>query len=234
MFWPMKDRRTQIVEAATAVMRRQGYGDTSIDEVIRESGLCGKGHFYHYFKSKEELGYAVLKLQFETFTERGLVALRDPTHEPIERLTHFIDAVISAQGGCPAGTPCGALATEMASQHEGFRQLVDALFQRWADQIEATGGVLSFCRDLREPNRGDNLGWLGPREAAKRLSAVFLHHPDHHERLDQSERYVEVDTAGVEPQGSTSVERLLSLVMMGDLVAIYLAALNRAKHDRGT
>lgn len=133
----MKDRRTQIVEAATAVMRRQGFVDTSIDEVIRESGLCGKGHFYHYFKSKEELGYAVLKLQFETFTERGLVALRDPTHEPIERLTHFIDAVISAQGGCPAGTPCGALATEMASQHEGFRQLVDALFQRWADQIEA-------------------------------------------------------------------------------------------------
>ena len=50
---PMKDRRTQIVEAASAVMRRQGFGDTSIDEVIRESGLCGKGHFYHYFKSKE-------------------------------------------------------------------------------------------------------------------------------------------------------------------------------------
>ena len=53
------------MEAATAVMRRQGFGDTSINEVIREAGLCGKGHFYHYFKSKEELGYAVLKLQFE-------------------------------------------------------------------------------------------------------------------------------------------------------------------------
>jgi TetR/AcrR family transcriptional repressor of nem operon len=135
----MKDRRTQIVEAATAVMRRQGFGDTSIDEVIREAGLCGKGHFYHYFKSKEELGYAVLKLQFESFAETGLVALRDPTVEPIERLTRFIDAVISAQSpdACTFGTPFGALATEMASQHEGFRQLVDALFQRWADQIEA-------------------------------------------------------------------------------------------------
>jgi TetR/AcrR family transcriptional regulator, transcriptional repressor for nem operon len=118
-------------------MRRQGFGDTSIDEVIRESGLCGKGHFYHYFKSKEELGYAVLKLQFESFAERGLVALREPTVEPIERLTRFIDAVISAKDGCSGGTPCGALATEMAAQHEGFRQLVDALFQRWADQIEA-------------------------------------------------------------------------------------------------
>ena len=139
MFLPMKDRRTQIVEAATEVMRRQGYGDTSIDEVIRESGLCGKGHFYHYFKSKEELGYAVLKLQFEGFAERGLNALRDPTVEPIERLTRFIDGVISTQApdACGGGTPCGALATEMALQHDGFRQLVDSLFQRWTDQIEA-------------------------------------------------------------------------------------------------
>jgi len=119
-------------------MRRQGFGDTSIDEVIRESGLCGKGHFYHYFKSKEELGYAVLKLQFESFAESGLTALRDPTVEPIERLTRFIDAVITAQSpDCSSGTPCGELATEMASMHEGFRQLVDALFQRWTEQLEA-------------------------------------------------------------------------------------------------
>jgi TetR/AcrR family transcriptional regulator, transcriptional repressor for nem operon len=135
----MKDRRTQIVEAASAVMRRQGFGETSIDEVIRESGLCGKGHFYHYFKSKEELGYAVLKLQFDSFAERGLAALREPTAEPLDRLSHFIDAVVTRHSpdGCGAGTPCGALATEMASQHEGFRQLVDALFERWASQIEA-------------------------------------------------------------------------------------------------
>jgi TetR/AcrR family transcriptional repressor of nem operon len=120
-------------------MRRQGFGDTSIDEVIRESGLCGKGHFYHYFKSKEELGYAVLTLQFDSFAERGLAALRDPTKDPLDRLARFIDGVVGGHStdGCGAGTPCGALATEMAAQHEGFRQLVDALFERWADQIEA-------------------------------------------------------------------------------------------------
>lgn len=121
------------------VMRRQGFGDTSIDAVIREAGLCGKGHFYHYFKSKEELGYAVLKLQFESFAERGLAALRDPMIEPLDRLSRFFDAVIAGKSsaGCVSGTPCGALATEMAGQHEGFRVLVDALFERWAGQIEA-------------------------------------------------------------------------------------------------
>ena len=126
------------MEAAIAVMRRQGFADTSIDEVIRESGLCGKGHFYHYFKSKEELGYAVLKLQFESFAESGLKELRNPTVEPIERLTRFIDAVIAAHSpDCTSGTPCGELATEMASMHEGFRQAVDALFERWTEQLEA-------------------------------------------------------------------------------------------------
>jgi TetR/AcrR family transcriptional repressor of nem operon len=135
----MKDRRTQIIEAATAVMGRQGFQDTSIDEVIREARLCGKGHFYHYFKSKEELGYAVLAYQFERFAERGLALLRDPMLEPLDRLDRFIDAIVAGhlERGCTGGSPCGTLATEMADRHEGFRQTVDALFERWTAQLQA-------------------------------------------------------------------------------------------------
>ena len=121
-------------------MRRQGFGDTSIDEVIREAGLCGKGHFYHYFKSKEELGYAVLKLQFERFRRAGSggASRADGRADRATRALHRRrDLLAVCRTGAPRELPCGALATEMASQHEGFRQLVDALFQRWADQIEA-------------------------------------------------------------------------------------------------
>jgi len=31
------------------------------DDVIREAGLCGKAHFYHYFKSKHEAYAALLR-----------------------------------------------------------------------------------------------------------------------------------------------------------------------------
>src|SRR5437660_922874 len=89
----MRDRRAQIVDAAASLMNRQGYQQTSIDDVIREAGLCGKGHFYHYFKSKEELGYAVLKYQFDRFTERGLALLREPMVAPLERLYVFVDTI---------------------------------------------------------------------------------------------------------------------------------------------
>ena len=136
----MQDRRTQIVEAATAVMGRQGFQQTSVEDVIHEAGLCGKGHFYHYFKSKEELGYAVLLHQFEVFAETGLAVLRDPMLPPLARLDEFIDWIVEGQaerGCCEGVSPCGTLATEMAEQHEGFRKHVDALFERWTGQLQA-------------------------------------------------------------------------------------------------
>lgn len=122
-----------------AVMGSRGFQQTSVDDVIKEAGLCGKGHFYHYFKSKEELGYAVLRRQFENFAEDGLAVLRDPMVDPIERLDRFIDWVVESNSdcGCTAGGPCGALAAEMAEKHEGFRKHVDALFEGWTAQIQA-------------------------------------------------------------------------------------------------
>jgi TetR/AcrR family transcriptional regulator, transcriptional repressor for nem operon len=135
----MRDRRTHIIEAASAVMARQGYQQTSVDDVIKEAGLCGKAHFYHYFKSKEELGHAVLRHQFERFTERGLALLRDPMVEPLERLNLFIDTVVASQAerGCTGAGPCGMIAAEMVEMHEGFRQSVEVLFERWTAQLQA-------------------------------------------------------------------------------------------------
>ncbi|MDQ6827744.1 MAG: TetR/AcrR family transcriptional regulator [Gemmatimonadota bacterium] len=133
------NRKSEIVDVATTLIARSGYGQTSVEDVIREAGLGGKGHFYHYFKSKEELGQAVLSRQFERFVERGLTILRQPVIDPIERLNLFIDEIVTSHAarGCQGGGPCGAFATEMAEAHEAFRRTLDAVFERWAEQIQA-------------------------------------------------------------------------------------------------
>ncbi len=46
-----------------------GYNHTSLDDVLRESGV-GKGNFYYHFKSKEDLGYAILDRLVEALIER--------------------------------------------------------------------------------------------------------------------------------------------------------------------
>jgi len=152
----MGDRRTQIVDAATAVMTSRGFQQTSVDDVIREAGLCGKAHFYHYFKSKEELGYAVLRHQFESFADEGLGILRDPLVDPVVRLDRFFDWVVESGGDCDCSVmgPCGGLAAEMARQHEGFRQQVDAVFEGWTAQLQALlWEARSRLRSDSEPER---------------------------------------------------------------------------------
>ena len=135
----MTDRRSQIVDAAAHLISQRGYALTSVDDVIKESRLSGKSHFYHYFKSKEELGYAVLNRQFERFAERGLAILREPMIDPLERLVLFIDTLVALQvaRGCRVGSPFGSLAAEMADAHEGFRARIDVVFARWAAQIQS-------------------------------------------------------------------------------------------------
>src|SRR5260370_12385446 len=72
--------RDQILNAAARLMHVQGYQSTSLDDVLRESGV-GKGNFYYYFKSKEDLGYAIIDRITQAFVDRTLrpaVAQTDP------------------------------------------------------------------------------------------------------------------------------------------------------------
>ena len=135
----MSDRRTKILEAAATLIAERGFTSTSVDDVIKGAKLSGKSHFYHYFKSKDELGYEVLSRQFERFAERGLAVLREPLIDPLERLNLFIDAVVTlqAESGGRRGSPFGSLAAELADVHEGFRVRIEAVFERWASQIRS-------------------------------------------------------------------------------------------------
>jgi AcrR family transcriptional regulator len=53
-----KARRDEIVDASAKVFARQGYHATGIAELCTVNGL-GKGAFYHYIESKEELLAAI-------------------------------------------------------------------------------------------------------------------------------------------------------------------------------
>ncbi|MCP4539642.1 MAG: TetR/AcrR family transcriptional regulator [Chloroflexi bacterium] len=48
------ERRVQIIEAALICFTRKGYNNTTMDDIVTESGMS-KGSLYWYFKSKDEL-----------------------------------------------------------------------------------------------------------------------------------------------------------------------------------
>jgi glucose/mannose-6-phosphate isomerase len=102
---------------------------------------------------------------------------------------------------------------------------------RWKCQVNENAEVPAFWGELPEINHNEIVGW-GSAASVGRLSAVLLEDCDAHPRLARrGELTVELiadQAAGVhrvQSRGETAVERVLSLVLLGDLVSVYMAIL---------
>src|ERR1044071_5595813 len=92
-----KSTREALLKAATRLIHVQGYQNTSLDDVLRESGV-GKGNFYYHFKSKEDLGYAILDRIVALFIGRTLEpCFANPDDGPLTQISCFLDRILEAQ-----------------------------------------------------------------------------------------------------------------------------------------
>jgi AcrR family transcriptional regulator len=66
-----EERRAEIIEAALHCFTRQGYNNTTMDDIVAESGLS-KGTLYWYFDSKDDLFSAAMMSVFEDISEDAL------------------------------------------------------------------------------------------------------------------------------------------------------------------
>jgi glucose/mannose-6-phosphate isomerase len=102
---------------------------------------------------------------------------------------------------------------------------------RWKTQINENAKAPAFAAELPELDHNELVGWDGASEFGS-FSAVFLDDSDLHPRVRQR---VELTrgliasrggaTFRIESIGQTRLQRLVSLVLLGDLVSLYLAAL---------
>src|SRR5207248_6181416 len=104
-----RSTREAILQAATRLMHVRGYQNTSLDDVLSESG-AGKGNFYYHFRSKEDLGFAILDQLVSRFVERTLEPCFSDAEAPrLGQIVCFLDRVLEAQrrskcvGGCAMG-----------------------------------------------------------------------------------------------------------------------------------
>ena len=143
--------REAIMSAASRLMHLKGYKATSVDDVLRESGV-GKGNFYHYFRSKEDLGYAILDQVITSFVRDTLEpCFSDPAGQPLVQMRCFLDHLLQAQRvrNCVGGCPMGNLASELSDVHEGFRARLAQVFSAWQER---------FTQALHEARRQGEVG----------------------------------------------------------------------------
>jgi glucose/mannose-6-phosphate isomerase len=102
---------------------------------------------------------------------------------------------------------------------------------RWKTQINENAKLPAFAAELPEADHNEIVGWDGAPTLGSFLG-VFLEDTDQHprtrRRIELTSELIASRGAGtlmIESRGENPVARLLSLVLLGDLVSIYLAVL---------
>jgi glucose/mannose-6-phosphate isomerase len=111
--------------------------------------------------------------------------------------------------------------------------LTAAVAYRWKCQINENSKVPAFAHELPELDHNEIVGWSGA-PGLGRFSAVFLDdsdlHPRTRQRIALTRELVEplaAETFVVQTRGESRIERVISLVLLGDLVSLYLAVLRQ-------
>jgi glucose/mannose-6-phosphate isomerase len=109
--------------------------------------------------------------------------------------------------------------------------LTTPIAYRWKTQINENAEMPAYSVEFPELDHNEIVGW-GSAGQFGRFSAVFLDDDDTHprvkERMELTGRLIRpgaADVHRVSSRGRTTVERVFSLVLLGDLVSLYLAVL---------
>ena len=104
-----------------------------------------------------------------------------------------------------------------------------AAARRWRGQMNENAKLPAFFGDLPEAHHNEVVGWHHAEDA---LFAVVLETPEEHDRMsrrfDVTAEVLEAarfESLRVQGRGDNALARVMSLVLLGDLVSVYLAVL---------
>lgn len=131
------------------LMLRQGYTATTVDQVCGEAGLT-KGSFFHYFKSKEQIGEAAIDYfsccQRDTHSQGSFNQLKDPLERFLGMLDFFASKVNDPT--CPKACLVGNLAQELSNTNSELRSCCEASFDAWTRGLTA---LLTAAKEKHPP-----------------------------------------------------------------------------------
>jgi AcrR family transcriptional regulator len=106
------DKRERLMEAARSLIHRQGFNQTTLADIARESGVP-LGNVYYYFKTKDDIAAAVID-DYRQRIEAMLREVDESEPDPRKRLLYLVKRTSSAKDelathGCPIGSLCQEL-----------------------------------------------------------------------------------------------------------------------------
>lgn len=128
-----KDTRNRLLDTAQALVLDMGYAGMSIDKLISRLGMT-KGAFFHHFKNKDELAYALI----QRFSEEGILLFNNSltrakkySKDPLQQLMILIGQYEEKFENLEEPYPGCLLASyvyELQQFNEGTREIINQEF----------------------------------------------------------------------------------------------------------
>ncbi len=173
-----EDTRAALIRSGLEVLTESGFVSAGIDGILKKVAVP-KGSFYHYFKSKEDFGIAVIASYDSYFANKLDSCLHNEDLSPLNRIAEFAQ---QAQQGMAKyqykrGCLIGNLGQEVGLLPSSFRERIQNVFLGWQQKIAAClalaqqQGELSKQADCQQLAEYFWIGWEGAVMQAKLLES---------------------------------------------------------------
>jgi len=119
-----QDTRELLLDSAFQTFYKQGFQGANIATILTDVGI-NKGSMYHFFKSKKELGLAVVKERIE----RNLIVKYSKILEEEQSFQKLFDTLRSAPETLPYGCPLNKFSQEMIYIDAEFKTVLSYTYK---------------------------------------------------------------------------------------------------------
>lgn len=132
-----KPSRELLLEAATELIRTNGYTSTTVDDLCEKAGVS-KGTFFHNFSSKEELAVAAANRWSEVTSEFFRNAPYHQKKDPFDRILGYVKFRKDILKGDLAEFTClvGTMVQEIYSTHPDIKEACFNSIFKHAENLE--------------------------------------------------------------------------------------------------
>jgi TetR/AcrR family transcriptional repressor of nem operon len=165
---PATDTRLQILDTARALIAARGFSAVGLSEILGAAAVP-RGSFYHWFRSKEQFGEALLERHFQNYLVQVDACLSPPGQSAPQRLLAFFSQWRSSQSGDDPQARC--LVVKLSAEVCDLSEAMRGALERGTAQVIArlasclaqgiANGELAACPDSTEVAQQLYQQWLG-------------------------------------------------------------------------
>lgn len=154
------ESQERLILATQALILRQGYTATTVDQICAEAALT-KGSFFHHFTNKEAIGCAAIDAWGAMGTRLYSAAWSDPAVDPLAQLNRMFDIMISfTKGEEPCACVIGMMAQELAQSHPELAALCAKHLDDWTSHVARMLDAAKKKHKPVKPFDSQRVGWF--------------------------------------------------------------------------